>query len=457
MLYPQSRLLYLLAILADLLLIQGALLFGGLWDRSELQASLVLAAILLLVWFGVSLRTNLYFLSPSVRIGAELRALLESWIASLAIVSVICIILYGNLRFEALETLVAGAAGLVTARLIWRALRYLLPEHDMGWNRLLLVGRAESVTQLLGNSQIGDSSRVSGYVPFPGDEVLQDTGLPRLGSLQDLPKVIADNHIASLVVCPSERVLTRDVEHVIALCDQAGMPLHFVPSFLSTLHLRGSLDTSSGTPTLSFQSAHPVSLQAAIKRGVDIAVGLFGLILTLPIMTICAAAIWFEERGSIFYRQTRVGRNGRSFPCYKFRTMHKDADRRKHDFLHANEQDGPAFKMRNDPRITSVGRILRRYSLDELPQFWNVLVGDMSLVGPRPPVPSEVQQYDWWQRRRISVRPGMTGIWQVWGRNKVSFTRWIEMDLYYIDNWSLWLDIKLLLRTFGTVFRGSGV
>ena len=458
MFYPQSRILYLVAILADVAVLQGALLFGGLWDGEIDYRVWVPAAVLLLVWFAVSLRMALYSLPPAVRFGAELRILQETWIASLAIASVVCIISHGALGFEAWNTLAFGAVGLGSTRLLWRGLGRVLPEHHGRWNRVLLVGRGGGFRQLLSSSQIGDPSCLVGYVPFPGEHDEGDPNLKKLGNYRDLAEIIAENHVASLVVCPSEQALTRDVEHAIGLCDQAGMPLYFLPAFLSTLHLRGSLETTGGFPALTFSSNPQVSLAGAIKRAVDITVGFAGLVLAMPVMTVCALAIWLEgRRGSILYKQIRVGRNGRSFQCYKFRTMRPDADSMKNAFIHANEQDGPAFKMRNDPRVTAVGRILRRYSLDELPQFWNVLVGDMSLVGPRPPIPSEVQEYAWWQRRRISVRPGMTGIWQVWGRNKVSFTRWIEMDLYYIDNWSLWLDIKLLLRTLGTVLRGSGV
>src|SRR5690606_13608087 len=140
----------------------------------------------------------------------------------------------------------------------------------------------------------------------------------------------------------------------------------------------------------------------------------------------------------------------------KFRTMHVNAEAMRASIAHLNEEDGPAFKVRSDPRITRVGKWLRRYSLDELPQLINVLKGEMSLVGPRPPIPEEVAQYDWWQRRRIAVRPGLTCIWQVWGRNKVPFRRWMEMDLYYVDHWSLWMDFKLLVRTIGVVLRGTG-
>jgi lipopolysaccharide/colanic/teichoic acid biosynthesis glycosyltransferase len=152
-----------------------------------------------------------------------------------------------------------------------------------------------------------------------------------------------------------------------------------------------------------------------------------------------------------------VGESGRTFGCLKFRTMRVGAHAQQHLLRPASKQDGPAFKMPDDPRVTPVGRVLRKFSLDELPQLLNVLIGDMSIVGPRPPIPSEVDRYAWWQRRRISIKPGLTCIWQVYGRNRVSFKRWVEMDLFYIDNWSLWLDLKLIVHTVRVVLSGTGM
>jgi lipopolysaccharide/colanic/teichoic acid biosynthesis glycosyltransferase len=180
-------------------------------------------------------------------------------------------------------------------------------------------------------------------------------------------------------------------------------------------------------------------------------------VLLLPALTFCALAVKLTSRGPVLFHQVRVGQNGEQFRCYKFRTMRRDAAALQEQLRARSIQDGPAFKVRNDPRLTRIGGFLRRYSLDELPQMFNVLLGDMSLVGPRPPIPSEVERYTWWQRRRIAVKPGLTCIWQVWGRNCVSFKRWVEMDLYYIDNWSLWLDVKLILHTVRAVVQGTGM
>lgn len=192
------------------------------------------------------------------------------------------------------------------------------------------------------------------------------------------------------------------------------------------------------------------------KRAVDLVGAALSLLGTLPVILLCALAVRLTSRGPILYRQRRVGQSGCIFTCWKFRTMYVGAERLQEGLRQFSVQDGPAFKILADPRVTPVGRVLRKFSLDELPQLANVLAGNMSLVGPRPPLPSEVVRYEAWQLRRLAVRPGLTCIWQVWGRNRVGWQRWVEMDLQYIDNWSLWLDFKLLVHTVPAVWRGSG-
>ena len=197
-------------------------------------------------------------------------------------------------------------------------------------------------------------------------------------------------------------------------------------------------------------------MSLALKRVMDIAGGLVGIILFGPLMLATAIAIRFESRGPIMFRQTRAGRNGRKFTMLKFRSMVVDAEEKKAALMHLNEMGGPVFKIKHDPRITRVGRFIRKTSIDELPQFFNIFMGDMSLVGPRPPLPAEVEQYEPWQRRRLSVKPGLTGAWQVSGRNQIDFEEWMQLDLDYIDNWSLWLDIKIIFKTVPTVLFHKG-
>ena len=192
------------------------------------------------------------------------------------------------------------------------------------------------------------------------------------------------------------------------------------------------------------------------KRALDMTLSFLALIMLFPLFVIIAIMIKFDSRGPIIFTSKRVGKDGKEFMLYKFRSMVKEAERLKGDLKHLNETDGPIFKIKRDPRITRVGRILRRTSMDELPQFFNVLKGDMSIVGPRPPLPSEVKEYTLHQMKRLSVIPGLTCLWQISGRSNISFYEWIELDIYYIQHRSFMLDLKILIRTIPVVIIGKG-
>jgi exopolysaccharide biosynthesis polyprenyl glycosylphosphotransferase len=193
-----------------------------------------------------------------------------------------------------------------------------------------------------------------------------------------------------------------------------------------------------------------------LKRALDIVLSAVTLIVLSPALLAIAVAIKLDSPGPVFYFSERIGKKGRVFRCTKFRTMVRDADERRAEVMHMNERQGVLFKISNDPRITSLGRLLRKYSLDELPQFFNVLRGDMSIVGPRPPLASEVREYKLSHLRRLDVTPGITGLWQVQARKDPSFDSYISLDVTYIENWSIWLDLQIIGRTIGVVFAGTG-
>jgi lipopolysaccharide/colanic/teichoic acid biosynthesis glycosyltransferase len=219
---------------------------------------------------------------------------------------------------------------------------------------------------------------------------------------------------------------------------------------------------SGGTAVLRAQAIvlPPIPVRAIHyrkrKRGLDILGSLFFIALFSPLLLLIAALVKITSPGPVFYVSARVGRGGRIFGFLKFRSMYTDADRRLESLKADNEKDGPIFKMKKDPRVTPLGRFLRKYSLDELPQLFNVLKGDMSLVGPRPPIPHEVEQYDAYCRERLSVRPGLTCYWQIMGRSNLSFQEWMELDHRYLREMGLWTDLKILLKTPMAVLRGEG-
>jgi exopolysaccharide biosynthesis polyprenyl glycosylphosphotransferase len=268
----------------------------------------------------------------------------------------------------------------------------------------------------------------------------------RLHKLIDVPALLRDENIdETLVAVP--RSLLPQITPVVRECALLGVPVTLLTDLYGDDLPRPRVGSFESRSTLTFAPVHHSEVELVMKRGLDIAGAMLGLAVSIPILLVSALAIKLTSPGPVFFRQLRCGLHGRRFEMLKLRTMTADAEQRKAELLERNEMDGPVFKIREDPRITPVGRFLRRFSVDELPQFWNVLWGDMSLVGPRPPTPDEVIQYQGGVRRRLSMRPGLTCLWQVSGRNGVSFEEWMELDLAYIDTWSLETDLRILLRT----------
>jgi len=247
------------------------------------------------------------------------------------------------------------------------------------------------------------------------------------------------------------------IESSLLVCECLGVKAH-VAVAMGNLQLAKVVSNElRGIPLLTFTTTPFAQRDLLVKRTLDVWGGAALLVLLAPVMALIAIAVKLTSTGPVFFRQVRSGANGRPFVMYKFRSMCQDAETLQAGLAAANEMSGPVFKMRNDPRLTPVGRFIRRSSLDELPQLWNVVRGEMSLVGPRPPVPSEVLRYKSWQRRRLSMKPGLTCLWQVSGRSQiVDFDQWMKLDLEYIDSWSLGLDLQILVKTFPAVFSGRG-
>jgi exopolysaccharide biosynthesis polyprenyl glycosylphosphotransferase len=245
-------------------------------------------------------------------------------------------------------------------------------------------------------------------------------------------------------------------ESQLVKCEEVGIKIHIRADFAHSIFSRTYLSAVSGIPILTLASTPHAGTDIFLKRLMDIAASFAGLVVAAPFMLLVGLFIKLDSRGPVLFRQVRTGLNGRRFVLLKFRSMTHDAEHQQDALNGLNEMSGPVFKLRMDPRVTRVGAFLRRTSLDELPQLWNVLMGDMSLVGPRPPLPSEVSRYQRWQRRRLSMKPGLTCLWQASGRNEIDFDEWMRMDMEYIDNWSLSRDIKIILRTIPAVLFAKG-
>ena len=279
---------------------------------------------------------------------------------------------------------------------------------------------------------------------------------PNGNLLTELPMLLHRYPVGCVVFSVTQTAFS-EIEKAIMACEVEGVEAWLVADFVKTSIARATVDDFYGKPLLIFRTTPETSWQLVCKRMIDFTGALIGLVILGPLVMVPTAIVLkLTSKGPILFRQKRSGLHGRLFTMYKFRSMVTNAEMLQAELESFNEMTGPVFKMEEDPRITPFGRFLRKTSVDELPQLWNVLKGDMSLVGPRPPIPSEVQQYDPWHRRRLSMKPGITCIWQISGRNRIGFDQWMKLDLQYIDNWSLWLDLKILARTLPVVMTGFG-
>ena len=349
---------------------------------------------------------------------------------------------------------------LCTRRVIWRKMEYSRYLQGLETRNVLIVG-AGRVAHALRNhleSLRHLGFRFKGFVALTereaesGDaDVIGDVR----NTLQLARSLFVDEIFFSV---PAEKKL------VIGLVEEAralGIDVRVVPDLYDGLAWNAPVEYIGQFPTIPLHRRDFPMGSYLMKRTLDIVMSSVAMLFASPVLLMIALAVKLDSikngtGGPIFYKAARIGRKGRTFNCYKFRTMVPNADHMKADLAHMNEREGVLFKIVNDPRITKVGRVLRKYSLDELPQFYNVLRGDMSLVGPRPPIASEVEQYDLAHLRRLDVLPGITGLWQVEARQDPSFDSYISLDTAYVENWSFWLDLKILARTIGVVFSGTG-
>jgi exopolysaccharide biosynthesis polyprenyl glycosylphosphotransferase len=344
----------------------------------------------------------------------------------------------------------------VLARANWLWMLGLLHQRGIGVARTLVVGDntvGRMIMQALaGRPHLG--FEVEGFLSTDGDS---DFGrFRRLGTPDEIERVIHQERIAQVVIAlpsTSHEAIMRIVNH----CRRDGVQFRLVPDLYEVSLGRLDIDTVSGIPLMGMKDLSIKGVNFMVKRVIDVVIALAILVLFAWFFLPLALLIWVEDRGgSPLYGQVRVGRGGRSFTMQKFRSMRPGADQQLSDLLEHNEAEGPIFKMRDDPRRTRIGAFMRRWSVDELPQLWNVVKGDMSLVGPRPATPREVAQYEDWQLHRLDALPGITGLWQVSGRSELGFSEQVLMDITYIENWSIGLDLRILLRTIPAVLTGKG-
>lgn len=434
--------------------LHGTLIHGG--SMGELLALLGGFAVSLMV---ISRRLQLY--TPS-RLTGFMREQLLSVQACLSAGLLLSGALYllhdGNIpRSIVLLMLIIVTATLSARRLVYRVLLYRRFARGLETRNILIVGTGPEAHALryqldrirnLGYTFKGyiNISDPNGQVSAGTDEVV--------GTLENLflhaRRLFVDE---IFFTTPCERGVVHDVLERARI---HGIDLRVIPDMYDGMAWDNPIEYIGQFPTIPLHRGQIQEVGLLLKRSFDIVFSILAMILLSPLLLAVAIAVKLDSPGPVFYTSERIGKKGRVFPCIKFRTMVQDAEAQRAELMRLNERDGVLFKVANDPRITKLGHFLRKYSLDELPQFLNVLRGDMSVVGPRPPIASEVREYKLSHLRRLDVTPGITGLWQVQGRTNPSFNSYVSLDMTYIENWSMWLDLKIIMRTVGVVLAGTG-
>jgi exopolysaccharide biosynthesis polyprenyl glycosylphosphotransferase len=366
-------------------------------------------------------------------------------------------------RSVVLITVALVTVSLSLRRLIYRLLIYRRFERGEGTRNVLIVGTGPEAHALRHHLEslrhLGYTFK--GFIDFPGPDSFSGPDLrfaassgDVVGTLDTLFQSTRQHFVDEIFFTTAcERGIVQDV---LQQARTHGVDLRVVPDMYDGLAWNSPIEYIGQFPTIPLHRGHVPEMGLLLKRVMDMVMAGLTLVILSPVLLAIAVAVRLDSPGPVFYSSERIGKKGRVFRCIKFRTMVRDAEKRRADVMHMNERDGVLFKIADDPRITRLGRFLRRYSLDELPQFINVFRGEMSIVGPRPPLASEVREYKLSHLRRLDVMPGITGLWQVQARQDPSFDNYISLDVAYVDNWSILLDLKILLRTVAVVLAGTG-
>ncbi|HUK13427.1 MAG TPA: sugar transferase [Thermoanaerobaculaceae bacterium] len=420
---------------------------------------LPLLAVVLPLWMLLLAATRLA--SPGHVLSLRREAAKELQVAALAVVIVAAAGYLWRLEFISrpflllfgvINGVVLASARVAERRTAWGRRLAEAPER-----RVVIVGCGDDAVSLA--RQVDEHRawglRLRGLVDPDGLGRTEVAGFPVVCAVDRLADLLTHEVVDEVVLAVPTRQL-GELESALLACQELGVRVRVALRPFPHLQPHLEVEALNGVPLVTFATMPTAPLALFVKRLLDLAVAALALAVAAPLWLAIALAVRLSSRGPVLYRQVRCGLHGRRFVLLKFRTMVEGAERMQAEVAHLNVMDGPVFKAPGDPRVTRLGRWLRRSSLDELPQLVNVLRSDMSLVGPRPPIPEEVERYEPWQRRRLAMKPGITCLWQISGRTELDFNTWMELDLAYIDNWSLWLDAKILALTVPAVFSGRG-
>jgi exopolysaccharide biosynthesis polyprenyl glycosylphosphotransferase len=418
------------------------------------QAALLFAS----VWVVVLWSSGIYRLTPRWKVWNEVRDIARATLLVIALtLSTLFIFKQTEVSRLFLALLfIAEPTVTLAGRLAFRAGFEALRRRGHNARFMVIAGTGQLAQDFADDLErhVGLGITVVGHLRAPGEAEPVVTR-PVLGMIDDIEQILHSQVVDELGVCLPETA-SRWLEPIIGVAAGEGKTVRVAVDPVDERIPGAVEETFDRFLVRSIVNDGHREVGLIFKRLMDIGGAAVGLVVLSPLYLLTGLAMRLADDGPVIFGQTRIGLHGRPFTMYKFRSMVPDAEDRLHEVHHLNERNGAAFKASDDPRITPLGRLLRRSSIDELPQLWNVLTGTMSLVGPRPPLPNEVDQYDVWHRRRLSMKPGITGLWQVEGRNDPDFDRWVEQDLDYIDGWSLWLDLKILARTVPAMLANTG-
>jgi exopolysaccharide biosynthesis polyprenyl glycosylphosphotransferase len=420
--------------------------------------------LIIALWIGAGLAAGIY---REVQEENLRRVFTDPFKVGLA-ATILLFAVISLVKFQYISRLLLGIYALIDFlmmicfRLVARAFATPLRRSVAGLRTFLLVGEGPEMADIAHTLEVNESRgmRLLGFVhtgaaPGTGTSTLNGLAKPHPAfTLPELPNLLRRQVIDEVIfVVPKEEL--EKLGDAFLVCEEEGVKTRVLLSFFPQVVSKVYLERLGTKPLLTF-SATPQDEFLLFKRAIDVILALCALVVLSPVLLVVVLLVKITSHGPVFFTQTRCGLGGRKFTLYKFRSMRENADMLREELEALNEVDGPVFKIRNDPRCTPIGRFMRKFSLDELPQLVNILKGDMSFVGPRPPLPEEVEKYERWQRRRLRMQPGLTCLWALEGRSKLSFRRWMELDLEYIDHWSMALDWKILLKTIPIVLVGRG-
>jgi exopolysaccharide biosynthesis polyprenyl glycosylphosphotransferase len=432
-------------------------------------ANLAYFVIFVLVWCGAAADQRLFVSRRDDSLTTQLLSILKAVVSSLVFSGFVI----GFFTREIPDRdffLLFGAFSLIIMsvfRITIRLALWDLRRRGYNYRQILIIGaneRSERLVEIIqSHGQYG--YHIAGFLEDDPERlpILQKYQVAHLGPFGDLERILANRVIDEVYITLTVRSFYEMIQGCAHLCEGVGVMVRMTADLFPLRIATSRVSLLEDIPIISLCAVPDQQFQLFLKRALDFVASTVALIVLIPLVFLPTAILikleslfWPVTRGPVFFTQVRVGLNGRRFKMVKFRSMVSNAEELKKDLEHLNEADGPVFKIRKDPRVTRIGKIIRKTSVDELPQLFNVWVGQMSLVGPRPPLPSEVEQYSWDQRRRLSVKPGMTGLWQISGRSNLSFREWVDLDLAYIDTWSVAQDFRIIVKTVQVVVQGKG-